>query len=58
MAPTVQRSSQLSAADFDALRNSIRDHCNAIEIVAPERRGFGFTSETFAAPPRTPPIIG
>lgn len=33
--------------------------CNALELIAPERRGFGYTSEPFAlADPNMPAIVG
>lgn len=33
--------------------------CNALEIVAPDRRGFGYTTHPFFAPrPELPPIVG
>lgn len=33
--------------------------CNALEVVAPERRGFGFTQQTLVcARPQLPPMVG
>jgi regulator of RNase E activity RraA len=33
--------------------------CNALELVAPERRGVGFTTETLVCPfPELPPLVG
>ena len=33
--------------------------CNALELVAPERRALGFTTETLICPfPALPPIVG
>ena len=48
------------AADLEALcRWDTPTICNAIEIVAPQRRGRGFTTKPFtAADPALPPICG
>jgi hypothetical protein len=33
--------------------------CNALEVVAPQRRGFGYTTKPFvSARPQLPPIVG
>jgi regulator of RNase E activity RraA len=49
-----------SAAELDALRAlDTPTICNALELVAPERRGFGYTTQTFfCARPQLPPIVG
>jgi regulator of RNase E activity RraA len=42
---------ELTAADLEALRAfDTPTICNALEIVAPERRALGFTTETLIAP--------
>lgn len=50
----------LSQADLDALRAyDTPTICNALEIVAPERRGMGYTVEPLECPfPDLPPIVG
>lgn len=50
----------LDAAVLDALRElDTPTVCNALEIVAPERRGHGYTLQPFFAPrPELPPIVG
>ncbi len=51
---------QLSQDDLDALgRFDTPTICNALEIVAPERRALGFTTEPLVcADPSRPPIVG
>ena len=48
------------ASDLQALRGyDTPTICNALELVAPERRGFGYTSEWFlCARPELEPIVG
>lgn len=50
----------LTAADLDALRRlDTPTVCNAIEIIEPARRAFGYTAETFiVARPELPAIVG
>ena len=50
----------LSAAELDALRAfDTPTICNALEVVAPERRALGFTTQTLICPfPELPPIVG
>ena len=50
----------LTAADLDALRRyDTPTICNALELVVPERRALGFTTETLICPfPDRPPIVG
>ena len=50
----------LDAAVLDALRElDTPTVCNALEVVAPERRGHGYTLQPFFAPrPELPPIVG
>lgn len=50
----------VTAAVLDALRAlDTPTVCNALEIVAPERRGHGYSIEPFFAPrPHLPPIVG
>ncbi|MFT8242537.1 RraA family protein [Roseomonas sp. BN140053] len=49
-----------TAADLDALRQwDTPTICNALELVVPHRRGYGFTvRQLVAADPRLPPICG
>ena len=49
-----------NAADLEALRAlDTPSVCNAIEIVAPERRAWGFTTRTLhCARPALPPMVG
>ena len=51
---------QLSQEQLDALaRFDTPTVCNALEIVAPERRALGFTSEPLVcADPGLPPMVG
>ena len=46
--------------ELDALRRyDTPSICNALEVVAPERRAQGFTAETFiCADPALPPVVG
>jgi regulator of RNase E activity RraA len=50
----------LTEHDLDALRAlDTPTVCNAIEVVAPERRGFGYTTKPLVcARPSLPPIVG
>ena len=50
----------LTEADLDALRAlDTPTVCNALEIVAPERRAIGFTTAPLVCPrPELPPIVG
>lgn len=50
----------LTQADLDALKQyDTPTICNALEIVAPERRTIGFTTEEFSClDPSLPPIVG
>lgn len=50
----------LSEAALDALRAlDTPTVCNALEVVAPQRRGFGYTSQPLiCARPQLPPIVG
>ena len=50
----------LTEADLEALRAlDTPTVCNAMEVVAPERRGYGYTTEPlFCAFPDLPPIVG
>lgn len=50
----------LTDADLDALRRfDTPTICNALEIVAPDRRGSGYTVLPFFCPrPELPPIVG
>jgi regulator of RNase E activity RraA len=50
----------LTQADLDALKKyDTPTICNAIELVAPERRTIGFTTEEFSVlDPSLPPIVG
>jgi regulator of RNase E activity RraA len=49
-----------NAADLEALKSwDTPTICNGLELVAPERRGFGFTVEPMVAVDRKlPPIVG
>ena len=49
-----------SAGDLEALKAfDTPTICNALEIVEPSRRGYGYTSETFfCVRPSLPPIVG
>ncbi len=51
---------QLSEADLEALRQfDTPTICNALELVVPERRALGFTTETLICPfPDLQPIVG
>ncbi len=51
---------QLTDADLAALRHfDTPTVCNALEVVAPERRGFGYSVEPLYCPrPELPPIVG
>lgn len=51
---------KLTPADLEALRAfDTPTICNALEIVAPERRGMGYTVEPLECPfPDLPPIVG
>jgi len=51
---------RLAPTDLDALRKlDTPTVCNALEVVAPERRGFGYTSKMFFCPrPTLEPIVG
>ncbi len=50
----------LTAEDLEALRAfDTPTICNALELVAPERRALGFTTETAICPfPNLPPMVG
>lgn len=50
----------LTEADLAELRKlDTPTVCNALELVVPERRGFGYTTEPlFCARPELPPIVG
>jgi len=50
----------LTEAELNALRAfDTPTICNALEIVAPERRALGFTTETLICPfPKLPPMVG
>jgi regulator of RNase E activity RraA len=50
----------LSEAELEALRRfDTPTICNALEVVAPERRALGFTTETLICPfPQLPPMVG
>ena len=50
----------LSAAELEALRAfDTPTICNALEVVVPERRALGFTTQTLICPfPALPPIVG
>jgi regulator of RNase E activity RraA len=50
----------LSEAELDALRQfDTPTICNALELVAPERRALGFTTQTLICPfPQLPPMVG
>lgn len=50
----------LTASDLEALREfDTPTVCNALELVVPERRALGFTTETLICPfPDLPPIVG
>ena len=50
----------LTEAELDALRAfDTPTICNALEVVAPERRALGFTTQTLICPfPELPPIVG
>ena len=50
----------VTATDLKALSNwDTPTICNALEIINPERRGFGYTIKPFSClSPRLPPIIG
>ncbi len=50
----------LTQQDLDALsRYDTTSICNALEVVAPERRARGFTTETLiCADPSLPPVVG
>ena len=52
--------SSLTQADLDALKQyDTPTICNALEIVAPERRTIGFTTQEFSVlDPALPPIVG
>jgi regulator of RNase E activity RraA len=49
-----------TAADLDSLRRyDTPTICNALELVVPERRALGFTTETLVCPfPDRPPMVG
>ncbi len=51
---------ELTDADLDALRRlDTPTVCNALEVVAPERRGQGYTVEPFFCPrPELEPMVG
>jgi len=51
---------RLVSSDFDALRQlDTPTVCNALEVVAPQRRGFGYTSKMFFCPrPTLEPMVG
>jgi regulator of RNase E activity RraA len=50
----------LTAEDFAALRAfDTPTICNALEVVVPERRALGFTTDTLICPyPQLPPMVG
>ncbi len=50
----------LSEAELAELRKyDTPTICNALELVAPERRALGFTTETLICPfPQLPPMVG
>jgi regulator of RNase E activity RraA len=50
----------LSAAELEDLRTfDTPTICNALEVVAPERRALGFTTQTLICPfPQLPPMVG
>ncbi|MCP5030563.1 MAG: RraA family protein, partial [Actinomycetia bacterium] len=50
----------LTDADLDALRQlDTPTVCNALEVVAPQRRGSGYTVKPFFCPrPELAPIVG
>lgn len=50
----------LTEAEIEALRAfDTPTICNALEVVAPERRALGFTTETLICPfPEMPPMVG
>ncbi len=54
------KSNYLTEAELSALRAlDTPTICNALEIVAPERRGYGYTSSPLvAAHPELPPMVG
>ena len=51
---------QLSAAELEDLSTfDTPTICNALEVVAPERRALGFTTQTLICPfPQLPPMVG
>ena len=51
---------ELSDKDLDALRRfDTPTICNALELVVPERRALGFTTQTLVCPfPDRPPMVG
>lgn len=51
---------QLTEGDLEALRTfDTPTICNALELVAPERRALGFTTQTVICPfPGLPPMVG
>ena len=53
-------SEPVTREDLDALRRyDTPSICNALEVVAPERRARGFSAETFiCADPSLPPVVG
>jgi regulator of RNase E activity RraA len=53
-------SSTFSATDLEALKAfDTPTICNALEVIDPKSRGYGYTSETFfCARPQLPPIVG
>jgi len=57
---TEQHRATTPEADFERLRGlDTPTVCNAIEQVLPERRGFGYTSESFVcARPQLAPVVG
>jgi regulator of RNase E activity RraA len=52
--------SGISKSDLDVLTNwDTPTICNALEVVVPERRGTGFTTEAFTClDPKLPPVVG
>ena len=50
----------LSAAELEALAAfDTPTICNALEVVAPQRRAMGFTTQTFVCPfPELKPMVG
>jgi len=58
--PSGQNSEQLSQADLASLRAlDTPTVCNALELVAPDRRGSGYTVQPFFCPrPQLEPIVG